>query len=125
MKTKTRDNLIYLAVGLGIAALLAADSFYSDSRGMAMWMPSKFAFRLVCSTALLGYFVVRETRLQRATTVEVFACVLFSSVVHLAIGFGFRQAVGQLSGMGFSAWVALETFLLVLALVQVLQYLKT
>jgi uncharacterized membrane protein len=104
MKPTTRDNLIYLAVGLGIAALVVADFFYADSHGRKMWMPSRYAFRLIYSTALLGYFVVRETRKEKATVVQVVACVLFASVVHLAIGFGCRQVLGQLSGISFSAW---------------------
>lgn len=81
-------------------------------------MPSRFAFRLVSTTALLGYFVVRETRRVKATVIQALACVLFASVVHLAIGFGFRQVLEQLSGISFSAWVVLELFLLVQLLTQ-------
>jgi hypothetical protein len=125
MKPRTRDNLIYLAVGLGIAALVVADFYYADSHGRKMWMPSRYAFRLVYSTALLGYFIVRETRKVKITVVQVIACVVFASVVHLAIGFGFRQPLEQLSGIGFSACVVLELFLLVQLLVQVITYLKS
>ncbi len=32
MKQKTRDNLVYLAVGLSIVALIVADFFYADTR---------------------------------------------------------------------------------------------
>ena len=125
MKPRTQDNLIYLAVGLGIAALVVADFFYADSHGQTMWMPSKFAFRLIYTTALLGYFVVRETRKVKATLIQVLACALFASDVHLAIGFGFRQVLGQLSGISFSAWVVLELFLLVQLLTQLVQRLKS
>jgi hypothetical protein len=125
MKPRTRDNLIYLAAGLGIAALVVADFFYADSRGQKMWMPSKYAFRLVSTTVLLVYFVVRETRRVKATAVQVLACVLFASFVHLAIGFGFRRVLGQLSGISFSVWVVLELFLLVQFLVRVIPHLKS
>jgi hypothetical protein len=77
------------------------------------------------TTALLAYFVVRETRKVKATIVQVLACALCASLMHLAIGFGFRQAIGQLSGLTFSAWAVLELFLLVQLLVRVIPRLKT
>jgi hypothetical protein len=55
MKQQTRDNLTYLAVGLGLAALLAFDAFYSDSHNRKMWMPSRFAFNAV---AFMGVLVL-------------------------------------------------------------------
>ena len=125
VKPRTRDNLIYLAVGLGIAALVLADFSYGEGHGRKMWLPSRYAFRLVTTTALLVYFVARETRKVKASIVQVLACVLFASVVHLAIGFGFRQALGQLSGVSFSAWVVLELFLLMQVLVRVIPHLKS
>ena len=125
MKPKTRDNLIYLAVGLGIAALVVVDFFYADSHGRKMWMPSRFAFDLVTTAALLGYFVIRETRKVKATVVQVVACVLLASVVHLAIGFGFQQTLDQLSGISYSVWAILEIFILVQLLVWVVQHLRS
>jgi len=125
MKSKTRDNLIYLAVGLGAAGLLVADLVYAESHGRPMWMPSKFAYRLVFTTALLGYFIIRETRQVKATVIQVFACVLFASIVHLTIGFGFRQFITGLSGISFSAWGVLEIFVLVQLSEQVARYLKS
>ena len=44
MKQGTRDNVIYLGVGLGIAALLTTGDFYSYSHGREVWVPSPFAF---------------------------------------------------------------------------------
>jgi hypothetical protein len=67
MKQKTRDNLIYVTVGLGIVALIVANFFYADSHGQKMWWPSKFASRVVYTTALLAYFVARETRKAKST----------------------------------------------------------
>jgi uncharacterized membrane protein len=89
-----------------------------------MWRPSRFAFRLAYTTALLGYFVVRETRKVKATVVQVLACVLFAGAVHLAIGFGCRQAIGQLPGISFAAWGVVELFFLVQLLVLVIQHLN-
>jgi|SRR5579863_6509143 len=125
MKERTRDNLIYLAVGVGIAALVAVDAFYADSHGRKMWMPSEFAFRIVYSTALLAYFVVQQTHKVKATVVQVLACVLFASAVHLAIAFRFREAIGRLPGLGFAGWAVLEMFLLVQLLVRVVRHLKS
>jgi hypothetical protein len=81
-------------------------------------------FRLVYTMALLGYFVVREAHKVKAAAVQVVACVLFASLVHLAIGYGFRQVLGQLSGISFSVWVVLEIFLLVQLSVGIIRYLK-
>ena len=111
MKPKTRDNLIYLAVGLSVAALLVADFSYSLSHHVEMWMPSRFAFRGVYTTFLLAYFVVRESRKVKATLPQVFGCVLFAGIVHLAIIFAFRQTIDQLSGLVFSALAVFEMFL--------------
>jgi hypothetical protein len=121
MKQKTRDNLIYLAVGIGIVALILADLFYADSHGREVWWPSRFAFRAVFSTALLLYFVARETRKSKATLDKVLTCVLLAGVVHLAIVFEFRHAVDQLSGITFSALAVVEmsiVFLLLMAAVR-------
>jgi hypothetical protein len=118
MKQKTRDNLIYLAVGLSIVALIVVDLFFADGHGQKMWWPSKFASRVAYTTALLAYFVARETRRVKATVAQVFACVLFASVVNLAIGYGFHQAIDRLPGITFAAWAVLEIFVLVQLLVQ-------
>jgi putative effector of murein hydrolase len=124
MKQRTRDNLIYLAVGLGIAALVVADFIYAQSHARKMWLPSSFSSRFVYTTALLGYFVIRETRRMKATTMQVLACVVFGSVVHVVIAFLFRQAFAQLPGISFSAFAVLEMFLVWLLTLQVARFLK-
>ena len=124
MKQTTRDNLIYLAVGLSIAALVAADAFYADSHGRKMWLPSRFAFRGVYTAVLLAYFVTRETLKVKATLTQVLGCVFFASVVHLAIIFTFHQVVVQLPGIPFSALVVFEIFILVQLLLQAVRYLR-
>ena|ERR1700680_2209910 len=123
MKQRTRDNLIYLAVGISIAALVAADAFYADSHGRGMWIPSWFAFRLAYMTALPAYFVARETRKVKATVAQVLACGLFADIVNLVLAFRFRQAIGQLRGLSFWPLAVLEIFLLVQLLVWVVQHL--
>jgi len=124
MEQRTRDNLIYLAVGLGIAALVVADFIYAEKRGQEMWMPTKFASRLVSSIALLGYFMARETRKAGATLAQILACVLLGSTVQLVLGLGFRQTIVQLSGLSFSALAALESFLVLRLLVRAVRYLR-
>lgn len=125
MKPRTRDNFIYLAVGIGVATLVVADFFYAESQGRKMWVPSKLAFRLTYTTILLGYFVVKETRRVKVTLVQSLACVLLAGIVHLAIGFSFSHFLEQLSGLSFAAWVVLEVFLLVQLLVLVVRYLNS
>ncbi|MGH9568100.1 MAG: hypothetical protein ACRD4F_00575, partial [Candidatus Angelobacter sp.] len=94
MKQTTRDNVIYLTIGLIIAGLVTADFFYADSHGKQMWLPSSFAFRAVGYMGILGYFVVRETRKVRATVCQAIACVALASILHLAIAFWFRNIIG-------------------------------
>jgi hypothetical protein len=91
MQSKTRDNLIYLGMGLGIAGLLAADFFYADSLSIKMWMPSRFAFRTVAYTGILGYFVGRETRRAKATLPQTAMCIAFAGILQLIVTFALRQ----------------------------------
>jgi hypothetical protein len=125
MKTTTRDNLIYLAVGLGIAALLAADFFYAASHGTQIWRPSMFASRASYTTVLLAYFVARETCKAKATLAQVLACILFASIVHLGIVFTFRHTVSELSGISFSALAVFEMFLVFQLMMAVGRYLRS
>jgi hypothetical protein len=112
MKHQTRDNLIYLAVGLGLAALFAFDVFYSDSHGRKMWIPSKFAFRATTTLGLLAYFVIREMLRRKATLAQTLASVLFASLLQLGIMIGFRGIIDQLPGLAYSAVAVLEIFFL-------------
>jgi hypothetical protein len=110
MKPKSRDNLIYLGVGLGIVALLVVDLIYTESHGREMWMPSKFAFRIVGSTGILAYLLGKKMHQGRATLVQILVGVLLAIVVHVGIIFKFRQAADQLSTISFSPFVILEMF---------------
>jgi hypothetical protein len=125
MNQKTRDNLIYLAVGLGVVALIVADFVYADSQGQRMWWPSRLASRVTYTSALLAYFVARETRKAKATLAQVLACILFASIVHLGIVFTFRHAAGGLSGISFSALAVFEMFLVFQLTMAVVRYLRS
>jgi len=124
MKQSTRDNLIYLAVALGIAALLVVQFFYSVRHQRDMRGPSRFVLRAVYSTILLGYFVARETRKRSATLVQAVGGVLCACTVHLGILFAFRDYVDQLTGLSFSAWMVVELFILVQFSGIVIRYLR-
>ena len=123
MKQTTRDNLIYLVVALSIVGLIVVDFIYADSRGQRMWWPSRFAFRAAYTTALLAYFVVRETRKMKARVVQIVSYVLFASLVHLAIVFTFRHAAVELSGITFAALAVFEMFFVFQLLMLVVRYL--
>lgn len=111
MEEKTRDNLIYLAVGLSIAGLLAVDAFYSASRDHKMWMPSRFALRTVAYMVVLAYFVAQETLKVRATIVQTVLCVLVACIMHLGIVILFRQAFSNPFNLGLWVLITLELFL--------------
>jgi hydrogenase-4 membrane subunit HyfE len=125
MNKTTRDNLIYLAVGLSIAAVVVIDFFYAESRGREMWWPSTFAFRAVTTPALLAYFVARELHREKATLLQTLASVLFSILVQLGILFAFHQTVGQLRGISFSALAVIEMFFVLLLTLRVARLLKS
>ncbi len=103
MNPRTRDNIIYLTVGLSIAALLVADVFYADSRARKMWFPSRFAFRSVYTTALIWYFVLKGIRQAKLTFVRVLAWLLSATLMHLTIVFASRQIIEELPGITFAA----------------------
>jgi len=124
MQPKTRDNLIYLGVGLCVAGLLTADFFYADSRGREMWMPSRFAFRTVFYTSVLGFFVARETRKVKATLVQVATCVLFAIILHLGVAFAFRQVFSDRFSASLWVLATLELFVITQLTVYVVRHLQ-
>lgn len=124
MKQQTRDNLIYLAVGLGIAALLAFDAFYSDFHNREMWMPSRFAFNAVAFMGVLAYMVVQETRKAKATIVQTVTCVLVACLLHSATVLVFPQIFAQRFGAGLWVFIVLELFLVVRLMVRVVWYME-
>jgi hypothetical protein len=110
MKLRTRDNIIYLTVGFSIAALVAADFFYADSHGRKVWVPSRFAFRSVYTTALIWYVVLKGIRQTKQTFVRVLVWLLFATLVHLTIVFASRQIIEELPGIAFAAVWVLELY---------------
>lgn len=125
MKETTRDNLIYLTVGLGIGALVAADAFYADSHGRQMWWPSKFAFHAVTTPGLLAYFVVREMRREKASLLQTLGALLFATLLQLGILFAFRRMFNELPGLAYSALAALSIFGVFVLTLQFVRLLKS
>ena len=125
MKPKTRDNLIYLAVGVGVAALAVADSFYADTHHTKGLMPSRFAFRAVTTPSLLAYFVIQEMLREKATFVRIIGAVLFATIVQLGIMFSFRQTIERLPGLTYSTLAVMAIFLVWQLTIRVAQYLSS
>jgi hypothetical protein len=124
MQPKTRDNLIYLGVGLGIVGLLVVDMFYTDSHGSKLWRPSRFALRTIIYTGILGYFVGRETKRVKATLPQMAMCIAFASMLQLIVAFALRQTFSaRFSG---TLWIlaVLEMFVITQLMVWVVQYLR-
>jgi hypothetical protein len=124
MKPKTRDNLIYLAIGLSIAGVVVGLFFYADSHGETLVFPSRFAVRLVTTMVLVGYFVAREARRVTSTLAGIAVCVLVAGLLHLVISFGFRQVVGQLPGIPYAGFASIETFLIAELITRVVLYFR-
>ncbi|MFZ0966778.1 MAG: hypothetical protein WA766_12575 [Candidatus Acidiferrales bacterium] len=124
MKQKTRDNLIYLAVGLGIAAIVVADAFYAVDHDVRMWVPTNLAFRAVAYMALLDFFVARETQRAKATPVQTTICVLIASVLHLGFVFVFRESFSGRSSVRLWALTVLEIFIIVKLMKRAVHYFR-
>ena len=122
MKQITRDNLIYLAVGLGVAALVVIDFFCAEGHGREMWWPSKFAFRAVTTPGLLAYFVAREMRRKEATLIQTLGASLLATLLQVGVMFSSRQLVERLHGISYSALTVFEIYLVWLATTRVALY---
>jgi hypothetical protein len=121
MTQQTRDNLIYLAVGLGLAALVAFDAFIQPGN-RKMWMPSRFALNAVAFMGVLVYMVVRETRKQRATAGQTVACVVSACLLHSGFAGIFPHIFSERFGSGLWVFIVLELFLIVRLMVGVIRY---
>lgn len=124
MKQQTRDNLIYLSVGLVLAALLAFDAFYSDVHNRQMWMPSRFAFNTTVFMGVLVYMVVREAQKLRATLGQTVACVLAACLLHSGFAGIFPRVFSERFGSGFWVFIVLELFLIVRLMVVVIRSIQ-
>jgi len=125
MKQTTRDNIIYLAVGLALVGLLAADFFYADSHGRRMWLPSYFAIRTAAYMGVIVYFVVKETRKVKATLAQTIICSLVASILHLGIAFMFRDILNGSFGLILWVLAVLEISLIVWLMVRAVIYLRS
>jgi hypothetical protein len=124
MKRSTRDNLIYLAVGLGIAGLVAFDAFHSDFHDRKMWTPSRFAFNVFAFMGVLAYMIVRETQKVKATVVQTVAYVVVACVLHSGVVFAFPQIFAKPYGAGLWVFIVLELFLLLHLMAQIVRYME-
>jgi hypothetical protein len=93
-------DLIYLAVSLSIAALVAFDAFYSDFHNHKMWMPSRFAWNTVAFMGVLAYMVGRETQKAKATTVQTIACVVAACLLRSGVVLAFPRIFAKPFGAG-------------------------
>jgi hypothetical protein len=125
MKQSTRDNLIYLAVGLSIAALLAADAFYSESHDRKMWMPSRFAFNAVTFMGVLAYMVAREARRATATVAQTVSYTLLACLLHWVVALAFPQIFAKPFYSGLWVFIVLELFLITLLMARAALYLRS
>jgi hypothetical protein len=123
MKQETRDNLIYLAVGLSMAALLAADAFYAVGHDREVWVPSRFAFRIAAYMAILAYFVGREVRKVKATVVQTSICVLLACILHLGLAFSLRHLFSGPFSLEIWGLAVAESFIFTQAAVRAVRYL--
>ena len=73
---------------------------------------------------LLAYFVAREVHKMKTTLSEVIICVLVAGLLSLLISFGFRQAVGQLSGILYTGFASLEIFLIIKLIIRVVSHFR-
>jgi hypothetical protein len=113
MRLKTRDNLIYLTVGICIAALVIAQVFYADTHGHNFVNISNFEFRVASALLFVGYFMFRAARTLRANSSELCLSVTAACLLIVLAGFVFRQSVEQLPGLLYSGLAALETVLII------------
>lgn len=125
MKTTTRDNLIYLTVGVGIAAVVAARVFYAERHGLVVGHLPTFPFRLVTSTFTVGYFVARQARRLGASATDVVTSVLDAGLIQAAVGFAFHRAIGSLSSISHVILVVLETVLIVNLMIWGVSYFRS
>jgi hypothetical protein len=125
MKPKTRDTLIYLAVGVSITALLVGQEFYARSHGKPPWRLTKFASRAATTPLFIGYFVAQEARRRLlATVAEIVPCVLAGTLLSLAVTFGFREAVGNLPTLPYIGFASLQGLLIVELVTRAIPYFR-
>ena len=113
MKQGTRDNVIYLAVGLVVLTFVVLDFFYADSHGRQMWWPSNFAYRLVGYLIIVEYFVVTETRKVGATLSQIVTCLVAAGILQVGVAFSFRHTLSARYSLTLWGLWVLEAFAIV------------
>jgi hypothetical protein len=119
MRPNTRDQLSLLAWGICIAALVAADGYLAKKHGLS----ANFAIRVPAYMALLDYFVIRETRKAKASSIQISICVTVASVLHLGTAFAFRQTFSDRFSLGLWVLIPLEIFAIVQLMVWAVRHL--
>jgi hypothetical protein len=120
MKTTTRDNIVYLAVGLGAVAALALDVFYSLKRGHNMWNPSLFEERAITATLVMEGILADGLRKERVPFRQILIWLFFATILHIGFLLLFRQFLGGTLLSSFALWAILE----VVAVIQITQRLR-
>jgi hypothetical protein len=125
MKPATRDNIIYVGVGVIIASIIVVSSLIAEIHGRKMWYPSRFSFHVFAYLLLLDYFIARETHGVRATLAQTVTCVLTGSALHLGIAFAFRTIYGGHLTLWLFGLALVEFFAIVQLMVQAVVHLRT
>ena len=120
MRPSTRDQLSLLGWGVCIATLVAADGFFAKTHGLS----STFAIRVPGYMAILDYFVIRETRKAKATSIQAAICVIIASVLHLGTAFAFRRTFSVRFSAGLWILITLEIFAIVQLMVLAVRHLR-
>ncbi len=125
MKQGTRDNLIYLAVGLTVGGLVVLDFFYADSHGREMWWPSNFEAHLVGYMLVLGYFIATEARKAGATVAQIVIFEVAGSVLYAGVAFGFRRTYAGPLSLPLFGLAVLEYFAMVRLVIYAVRQLRS
>src|SRR5262249_34701327 len=120
MKTATRDNVIYVATGLGLVALLIVDLVHFDRRGEKAWLPSLSTLRIAATGLVAAGLIVDTLRKHRVAAREILASVSFAICLHIVLTLPFRELIGGMSLATFSLCGVFET----VALAQFTQWIR-
>jgi hypothetical protein len=95
MNDKTRDNLLYLGIALGVAAIGLAPLIYAIIRGGGIpEFPLKPAW-LIGSTAILIAYLIQDLKRRRLRMRRLLSPLLCIAFVHMVITAAILRAVGR------------------------------
>jgi hypothetical protein len=96
MNNKTRDNLLYLGIALGVAAVILGPLVYAISRGRDIpHFPVKPAW-LVISTVVLVAYVIQNLRRRRFGIRRALPLLLVVALAHVVISLTILDRVTRL-----------------------------